>query len=303
VTKEENKAPKLAGWKFTRGRLKYSVNESFFDIWSSQMAYLLGFTYADGNVYKTSLSWELQKQDVNLLEKFRRTLKCTYPVVFGHGGLACRLRISNQVLVQGILRLGLLPKKKFRFQIPRIPAKLLRHFIRGFLDGDGWISIRANRNEIDVGFTGCNKDFLDVLNKKIAEVCCIHPGKIRKKAKITPNNCISTTYMVEFYSSQAFKILEWIFDNLEKDDLFLDRKYSKYLEAKKLHHFLKSGTRKVRIIQRIKRKTMEQILKDLYLTKGFNGVEIAKALKVHSSSIYRWLAKTGIKYPVGRGVA
>ena len=39
---------------FSRNRLKYSVNEKFFDKWNSQMAYVLGFSYSDGNIYKTS---------------------------------------------------------------------------------------------------------------------------------------------------------------------------------------------------------------------------------------------------------
>lgn len=298
----KNKGIKIAGWKFTRGRLKYSIDERFFDSWTRQMAYLLGFTYADGNIYKTSLSWELQKKDIDILQKIRSALKCTYPITFGHKGSACRLRINNQILVQGILKLGLLPKKKFRYNIPKIPSNLLRHFIRGFLDGDGWIVIRKRRNEIDVGFTGCNKSFLEVLNKSISELCEINPGKVRRKVKITPHNCRSVTYMLEFYSSQAFKIAEWMFGHLRKDDLFLDRKYSKYLEAKKLHLFLKSGTRKVRVIQKTEGKNMKQILEDLYLSEKFNGVEIAKILNVHSSSIYRWLAKTGIKYPVKRSV-
>ena len=52
---------------FNRNRLKYSVNEKFFDKWTSQMAYILGFTFADGNIYKTSLAWDIQKRDLNLL--------------------------------------------------------------------------------------------------------------------------------------------------------------------------------------------------------------------------------------------
>jgi len=69
-------------WKFTRGRLKYSVDESFFDVWTSEMAYLLGFTYADGNIYITSLSWDLQKRDLDILEKIKNILNCTYPITF-----------------------------------------------------------------------------------------------------------------------------------------------------------------------------------------------------------------------------
>ena len=30
--------------------LKYPVNEKFFDAWSSEMAYVLGFIFADGSL-------------------------------------------------------------------------------------------------------------------------------------------------------------------------------------------------------------------------------------------------------------
>ena len=56
---------------FTRNKLKYSVDESFFDKWTRQMAYILGFTFADGNIHHTSLSWDLQKRDKEILVKIK----------------------------------------------------------------------------------------------------------------------------------------------------------------------------------------------------------------------------------------
>ena len=50
------------------GKRIYKINEDFFNKWSSQMAYILGFTCADGNVYGRSLSWDLS-------DKFESNLK------------------------------------------------------------------------------------------------------------------------------------------------------------------------------------------------------------------------------------
>lgn len=300
--KDLNIEIKISERKFTRTKLKHAVNEKFFDNWNGQSAYLLGFTYADGNIYKTSLSWEIQKRDIALLKKIKRFLKCTYPITLGHKGLACRLRISNQVLVRSLLKLGLLPKKKFRYQIPKIPQIFLRHFIRGYLDGDGWMVIRNNRNEIDVGFAGINKEFLEVINSLLAKKLNIRAGKVRKKIKTTPKGVEAVCYQLEFYSSRAFTVAQWLYEDLGKDDLFLDRKYNKYIKAKKLHQFLISGGRKSREIQKTKGKSMEEILKELYLIKKLDGVEIAEVLEVHSSSIYRWLAQIGVKYSSKRSM-
>ena len=51
----------------------YSLNDNFFKTQSSEMAYILGFIAADGNVAKkeNSISIQLQKEDAELLEKIK----------------------------------------------------------------------------------------------------------------------------------------------------------------------------------------------------------------------------------------
>lgn len=287
--------------KFSRNKLKYFVDERFFNNWTSQMAYVLGFTFADGNIYITTLGWDVQKRDLEILTKIKKALDATYPISLQRGS-SYRFRISNQMLIEGAIRLGLFPKKNFRSTLPKIPTNLFRHFLRGYLDGDGWVVIRQSKNEIDVGFANGNEAFLRLLNKKISEALDIKPGRVRKKSKITPKLKRAITYQLEFYSSTAFKIIDWAYQNLERDDLFLQRKHVKYLKAKELNEFLTSGTKKVRVIQKREGKPIKQILKELYEDEKLDGVQMANRLGVHSSSIYRWLAQTGIKYPVKRSL-
>jgi|SRR3989344_2561378 len=284
---------------FSRNKLKYSVNEVFFDKWTSQMAYILGFTFADGNIHKTTLAWDVQKKDKNILLKIRNALETNYPISL-HRKKSVRLRISNQLLIVGAIKRGLFPKKNIRNELPNVPQECLRHFVRGNLDGDGWITIRNSRNEMDVGFCSGNKEFLNDLNHIISSTLRIHPANLRERIKVTPKKVKSKTFMFEFYSANAYKIATWLFDNLDNKDLYLDRKYKKYLKAKKLYQFLNSGTKVVRVIQKRRNKPLREILEDLYIDKKYDGVKIGKVLNVHSSSIYRWLAKTGIKYPERR---
>lgn len=285
--------------RFSRNKLKYFVDEKFFNNWTRQMAYVLGFTFADGNIHKTSLAWDVQKRDLDILQKIKKVLKTNYPIYLQRG-TSYRLRLNNQLLIEGAIRLGLFPKKNFRSTLPKIPTNLFRHFLRGYLDGDGWIVIRQSRNEIDVGFANGNGAFLRVLNKKISEALNIKPGRVRKKSKITPKQKKAITYQLEFYSSTAFKIIDWAYQDLNRDDLFLKRKHGKYLKAKELHEFLTSGPKKIRVIQKREGKPIKQILRKLYEGEKLDGVQMANRLGVHSSSIYRWLAQTGIKYPVKR---
>lgn len=285
--------------KFTRGRLKHKVDENFFDVWSRQMAYILGFTFADGNIYKTTLAWDVQKRDKDILDKISKAVSSTYPISL-HRNASFRLRIHNQMFVQSAIKRGLLPKKNMRNILPVIPSEFLRHFVRGYLEGDGWIILRNGRNEADIGFASGSRSFLGLLNETITRFLGIKSGRVRKRIKVTPRGVTAITFMLEFYSSNAFKIAKWLYGNLEQDDIYLERKYKNYLRVKELYDFLNSGTKKIRIVQKEKRKPIKDILNELYVQNGRDGVQIAKLLGVHSSSIYRWLAQTGIKYPVKR---
>jgi hypothetical protein len=286
--------------KFRRNTLKYFVNEKFFDKRTSQMAYILGFAFADGNIYKTSLSWDIQKRDLNILEKINKVLSSNYPIK-ERRETSYRLRINNQILIAGAISKGLLPKKSLRLIFPNVPRKFLRHFIRGYLDGDGWIILRLGRNEIDVGFVCGNKSFLKNLSNVIASGTSVK-GRVREKNKITLRGVKSKTFLMEYYSSNAFLVADWLYDNLNSDDVYLDRKYMKYLKAKELNNYLKSGTRKVRVIQKQLGKPLSEILRQMYINKRLDGVQMAQILRVHSSSIYRWLARFGIKYPIHRKI-
>ena len=279
---------------FNRNRLKYSVNEKFFDKWTSQMAYILGFTFADGNIYKTSLAWDIQKRDLNLLINIKKAMGSTYPIT--NRSNSVRLRMSNQNLNKSVAAKGLIENKAKRMDLPEIPKKFASHFVRGFLDGDGWIVSRNNRNEVDLGFVSGNKIFLENISHLIYKNTEVS-GRVREKNKITPKGFKSKTFLMEFYSNNSIKVANWIYSDLGSEDIFLERKYAKYLSAVELYKYLNSGASEIsRTIQRRLKKPMKDILNDLNKNKHLDGFQIADILGVHSSSVYRWLEKTGVKY-------
>lgn len=283
----------INGIKFRRGSLKYSVNENFFKVWSKKMAYILGFTFADGNIYKTSLGWDIQKRDIDLLQKINKAIESNYPISQRRNSY--RLRISNHVFVKGAIDKGLLPKKYMRKIFPRIPKHLIRHFIRGYLDGDGWIVHRTGRNEIDLGFVCGNRYFLEDIEKEL-EISIGVVSRVRGKTKITPRGIRSLTYHLEYYSSNAVEVAKWLYGNLSKDDIFLKRKYLKCIEAKRIYKLVWSRFRSKRLLQKEYKKPLKDILLNLYFKKHLNGMQISKVLRTSKSSVYRWLELTGVKY-------
>ena len=209
---------------------KYTVNEKFFDRLNEDSAYTLGYIFTDGNV-----SWNPKKsywaltitaseKDKDHLEKIRKLISNTKPLLYSKDTKSYRLNISNKVLCKKLMRLGVVPKKSLIIKFPNLPKKHLRHFIRGIVDGDG--SVRyVNRKrspyfEIRI-FSGSPK-FLKNLT-----------GQIRKKLKITSKvrKVHGNTYSVRYTCSKAKKIADWIYKDA---NLFLNRKFQRYKVMKKM---------------------------------------------------------------------
>lgn len=277
---------------------KYKVNPNFFKKWNSRMAYILGFAFADGNVYHTTFSWKLanNKSNKELLMKINRAMDSTYPIEKQTDGF--RLRINHVLLVKDLIGLGVIPNKSKKGDFPKIPTLFFRRFVRGFLDGDGWITTNKKKKEISVGFSNGNYKFLKGLVSQLEKNLSLAKHKIRKKTKFTKNKKIAITYEIEYYSNNAYRIIKYLYDNLIENDLFLQRKYRKQIEARQIYEDLIRGTKLWRKIEDRYKLSMKKLLFNLYRKRGLKGIQIAKKLRVHSSSIYRWLAKTKIKFSV-----
>jgi len=276
---------------------KYEINTNFFKKPTSQMSYILGFLMADGRFEPTSVSFVVgKKKDRVLLRKINQVMESNYPLKKRKDG-SFRLRIFNPIIIRDLQKLGINFGKMKNTSLPNISPRFFRDFIRGYLDGDGWITADKQKMEISVGFSNGNYKFLNELIERLNKKLSLGICNLRKKEKATKKNKIFTCYQVEYYSKNAYKILNYLYVNLKKDDLFLPRKYQRYLKAIKIYEELKRGSKLWRKVERKFNMPMEELLKQLYFKEKLNGVEIANKLKVHPSSIYRWLAKTRIKFP------
>lgn len=272
-------------------RFDYKVNIDFFKKWSSQMAYILGFTFADGNVYKTSLSWDL-KDDIELLEKINKAMVSDYPI--SKRKASVRLRISNPVIIEDLLKLGVYANKSRNMTFPKIPRQYFKHFARGYFDGDGWVYIRYKKNEISAGFSSGSEAFLRVIVEKLTQNTKLTTNNIRIKIKTTRKGTRSRSYQIDYFWENAFNVLNYFYSDLEASDIYMERKYKKACEAMELYKWVKSGGKEWRKIENGFGKPMKKILSELW-DYGYNGPQIAKKLGVHSSSIYRWLISTNTR--------
>jgi hypothetical protein len=157
---------KQKGIKYTNehGR-RHTVNKEFFNIIDTERkAYWLGFIMADGCITKVSqtdknpnrFSFNVSSKDIEHLKTFNSDIESTYKIteIIPKGTYSenpmCRLSINSIEFVANLMKHGICERKTGKEHIPSsVPEDLVCHFIRGFLDGDGFITLKGY-----IGFCG-----------------------------------------------------------------------------------------------------------------------------------------------------
>lgn len=207
---------------------KYNYNKHFFDIIDTeQKAYWLGFMYADGyvaysterRVYEASI--ELKASDYEHLMKFNKSLNGNVEVHFRERERwdklhnICHIRFHSKELVEGLIKHGCIPNKTFDIKMPDIDEDLIRHFIRGFFDGDGSVYHRKDRNGIYANFTSASYEFLVSLRAYIYQLG-VNSYIVKDREH----------YQLRIYGKDYTMIfLKHIYEN---SDIYLDRKYEMF---------------------------------------------------------------------------
>ncbi|WPS85366.1 hypothetical protein SMD22_01685 (plasmid) [Brevibacillus halotolerans] len=132
---------------------RYTLNESFFEtIDCETKAYILGFLYADGFVGdEKANNIVFSSKDLEIIEKIARELEYTGDIRktrkggFEQSKKGHSLNFSSSKMANDLRNLGLYPNKSLTLsELPKIPDKLMRHFLRGYYDGDGSVGIYTN---------------------------------------------------------------------------------------------------------------------------------------------------------------
>jgi hypothetical protein len=138
---------------------KYHFNNDFFETWSAELAWFLGLMYADGNIQNTRHRALLSSKDIDLLEQVRDLIGSNFPIELT--GTNPQLYLYSIDLVECLERYGLTPAKSLTKKFPDMPPQFLHHFVRGYWDGNGFITF-GNRT-VTIGVELASKDFIDEL--------------------------------------------------------------------------------------------------------------------------------------------
>lgn len=127
---------------------KFNYNENRFkSIKTEADAYWLGFLYADGynNVIKHEVELTLQYEDINIVDSFKTYIgDGKIKKVIKSGFPQAQYRFVNKTISDNLEKHGCVMNKSFIKEFPKIKTNLLRHFIRGYFDGNGNVTISNN---------------------------------------------------------------------------------------------------------------------------------------------------------------
>ena len=119
---------------------KHRLNESFFKQWSNEMAWVLGLIVTDGCLNKDYYTISIAQKDMEFLWKVAKVMDADFIL---NKNQTPSLLLNSKVMYKDLEEKGITPNKSLTTKIPDIPEKYVPHFMRGVIDGDGWIQDRG----------------------------------------------------------------------------------------------------------------------------------------------------------------
>ena len=219
---------------------RYKLNESFFEnIDNEQKAYILGLLYADGYVGNEHFNnIVLQLKDGEMIEQIAKVLDFTGTIRkskkggFKNSKVGYVLNFSSEIMANSLRNIGLYPNKSLTLNnIPNMPESLLRHFIRGYFDGDGSIILSKHSSYHTVA--GVIKKyeypcytFMILGTREFIEKVVIIMNLNRYIITNTKTEEIKCLRVCA--KQDAHYLYNYLYDN---STIYLERKYSKWLEV------------------------------------------------------------------------
>lgn len=191
---------------------KYFFNEKYFDnIDCEEKAYFLGLIMADGFVSDKSLGIALKSEDGYILERLATTLGMDgYSLGNKKNGAQKTIYICSKYLVNSLENHGVTKNKTFTLKFPKISEPYMRHFLRGYFDGDGYIGKR--HFNVIISSDDFLSEFLSVYQKR--------------EGKLPYIQRMSNSYSVYFYKKDA-SFIQWLYKD---NSISLTRKNNNFVE-------------------------------------------------------------------------
>lgn len=235
----------------SQAKRKYNVNENYFSVIDSEdKAYFLGLLYADGYIHiKTnSVNLSLNYKDKEVLQRLNNFIQ-DRPLqhIVDRKGVKndmYRIVVNSSIMVNDLIKHGCYQAKTYSLQFPNfLSDELMRHFVRGHLDGDGCIH---NSLKIPgVSFVGSQNymlGFKDYLKSNL-DIHLTTSQPERYKYNITKSSIGG--------GKNVRKFLNWIYKDCT---IFFERKQIRYLQLLEYFNIFSNKEKKSCKIENCERK-------------------------------------------------
>jgi hypothetical protein len=182
-------------------------------IWNSSLAYVIGIIAADGNLSPDLRHIVITSKDEEMVLNCKKCLNITNKIgKKARGGSTEKnyfvLQFGDVNFFYFLTEIGLVPKKSLILKKVDIPDPFYRDFVRGYIDGDGNISIskhpESNNPQLKIRICSGSKDFLFWLQKNNIKHFGISNGSICKYKN-------SSAYMLCYGKADGQKLLKQVY--------------------------------------------------------------------------------------------
>ena len=182
----------MSNLKYKKKIDNYFLDENWLDVIDNEFkAYFLGIMMSDGYIStENRLGLRLKKDDDYFVKEiFSHFSK-------GYGLKSKGITLTSKILQSKLIDYGIIRNKtNFELSIPKIDKNLIRHFIRGYFDGDGSISILKNKKYCQV------------------YICSVSKNVLLEMKKFLEEHSIQTKIYTEFRTNKKYKIRNKEFSN------------------------------------------------------------------------------------------
>ncbi|OXB94693.1 LAGLIDADG family homing endonuclease [Parageobacillus galactosidasius] len=221
----------------TRLKNRYTLNHDYFEeIDTEEKAYWLGFLYADGfvgNEKYNNIVLSLKQSDIGHIEKFAKAISYTGDIRITKRGNSFKptskqaiINFSSKKMASDLRHWGLFPGKSTKMKkFPSINKELIRHFIRGYFDGDGSISCYRNITRKKGKTYIYQKPNISIIGTEsfIKEMATYLPHETR----FIESHSENMIYLLATGKKPVYTIMSYLYNNAT---IYLERKFNKWLE-------------------------------------------------------------------------
>lgn len=212
---------------------KYIQDDSYFEkVDNEGKAYWLGFLYADGCVVEKSKNnksviMQLHPDDKDILEQLLKSINSNRPIYVDKKGYV-GISINSAKMANDLINLGCIPRKSLVLKFPNediVPKQLIKHFIRGYMDGDGCISthMRLGKGK-KTPILSCEIKFIGTY-----DMLCGINNFFNSEKNILINKHSPKTCQISFPGRKYRDIVDSLYDDA---NIYMKRKKDKWNEFK-----------------------------------------------------------------------